>query len=188
VNQKAVTKAQLKPYLKLVKKRISKNPENIAWVTLDERWRALVGHAEGILAYFARGKAGSRFERLAAQEIVKVAQEVKPREVVEVTAAMVVMWTMEPRRFGSDRAFWMQLARRVRGLTDLHIGERWDNVRQRVRRCYREMNPRTAVIMGQWLATTLGVGGQHIARIEQAERDRKAKDSRELHEALSKLA
>jgi hypothetical protein len=49
------------------------------------------------------------------------------------------------------------------------------------------MNPRAAVVMGQWLATTLGVGGQHIARVEQAELDKKAKDSRELHEALSKL-
>src|SRR5262249_20337109 len=64
VDQKALTKAQLKPYLKLVKKRIAKNPENIAWVALDESWRALVDHAEGILAYFTKGKAGSRFERV----------------------------------------------------------------------------------------------------------------------------
>jgi hypothetical protein len=128
-----------------------------------------------------------RWERLAAQEVVKLAQEVKPREVVEVVSAMVVLWTMEPRRFGSDRAFWVQLARRVRSLADLHIGERWDNKRQRVRRCYREMTPRAAVIMGQWLAATLGVGGQHIARVEEAERDKKARESRELHEALSKL-
>src|SRR5215468_8359569 len=63
IDQKAVTKAQLKPYLKLVKARVSKNPENIAWVTLDERWRALVEHVEGILADYARGRANSRFER-----------------------------------------------------------------------------------------------------------------------------
>src|SRR5262245_26943577 len=187
VDQKAVTKAQVKPYLKLVKKRISKNPENVAWVTLDERWRALVDHAQGILAYFAKGKAGSRFERVAAQEVVKLAREVKPREVVEVVAAMVMMQIMEPRQFRSDDAFWIQLARGVRSLTDMHIGERWDNNRGRVRRCYRELTPKAAVIMGHWLATTLGVGGQHLARIEEAERDKKAKESRELHEALSKL-
>ena len=78
VDQKAVTKAQLKPYLKLVKDRITRNSESIAWVTLDERWRSLVGHAEGILAYFAKGKAGSRFKRAAAQEVVKLAADVKP--------------------------------------------------------------------------------------------------------------
>lgn len=187
VDQKAITKAQLKPYLRLVQERISKNPESIAWVTLDERWRALVDHAQGILAKFASGKAGVRFERIAAQEVVKLAGEVKPREVVEVTCGMVMMLAMEPRWFRSDDAFWIQLARCVRSLTDLHIGERWDHARQRVRRHYRELNPRAAVILGRWLTTTLGVGGQHLARIEEAERDKKAKESRDLHEALSKL-
>jgi hypothetical protein len=170
----------LKPYLRLVKNRISKNAENIAWVTLDERFRALVDHAEGILAYFASGKAGSRFERIAAQEVVKLAKEVKPREVVEVTAAMVMMWTMEPRWFRSDNAFRIQLARRVRSLTDLHVGERYDHVRGKIRRHYRELTSKAALILGHWLATTLGVGGQHLARIEEAERDKKARESREI--------
>src|SRR5262245_61956355 len=107
VNQKAVTKAQLKPYLKMVQERIAKNPENIAWVTLDERWRALVDHAQGILARHANGQAGSRYERAAAHEVFKLAYDVQPRAVVEVTAAMVMMWELEPRAFQSDRAFWM---------------------------------------------------------------------------------
>jgi hypothetical protein len=187
VDQKALTKAQLKPYLTLVKKRIAKNPESIAWVNLDERWVALVDHAEGILAAFAKGKAGSRFERVAAQEVVKLAKEVKPREVVEVVCAMVMMWTMEPRRFRSDNAFRTQLARRVRSLTDLHVGERYDHVRGKIRRHYRELTSKAALILGHWLATTLGVGGQHMARLEEAEREQKARESRELHEALSKL-
>ena len=188
VDQRAVTKAQLKPYLKLVKARMSKNPESIAWVTLDERWRALVDHAEGVLAEFAKGRPGFSYERLAAQEVVKLAGDVKPRAVVEVTAAMVMMRELEPRYFRSDQAFWIQLARRVRGTTDLHIAERWDNARQRVRRHYRELNPRAALTLGRWLAKTLGIGGHHLARMELAERERKANEARELHDALSKLA
>jgi len=90
-----------------------------------------------------------------------LAQEVKPREVVEVTCAVVMLWELEPQRFRSDRAFWLQLARRVRGVTDVNYGERWDNVRQRVRRTYRELTPRASLILGRWLAETLGVGGQH---------------------------
>src|SRR5262245_65807330 len=77
VDQTGVTKTQLKPYLTLVKKRMAKNPDSIAWVTLDERFRALVDHAEGILATFAKEKAGSRFERVAAPEVVKLAEAVK---------------------------------------------------------------------------------------------------------------
>ena len=186
-DQKAVANAQLQPYLKLVKARMSENPEHIAWVLLDERWRALVDHAQGIVADYARGRAGSRFERAAAQEVSKLAGDVEPRAVVEVTAAMVVMQELDPRQFRSDRAFWVQLARRVRALTDLHIGERWDNVRGRVRRCYRELTPRAALILGRWLAETLGVGGQHIARLHLAERQRQADERQQLHDALSTL-
>ncbi|HEY7552925.1 MAG TPA: hypothetical protein VH913_25810 [Hyphomicrobiaceae bacterium] len=186
-DQKAITAAQLKPYLKLVKARVAKNPENIAWVTLDERWRALVDHAEGVLADYARGRANSRFERAAACEVVKLAADVKPRAIVEVTAAMVMMQELDPRALRSDRAFWVQLARRVRALTDLHIGERWDNIRGRVRRCYRELNPRAAVVLGRWLAETLGVGGLHIARLHLAERQKQAEERQQLHDALARL-
>jgi hypothetical protein len=188
VDQKAVTKAHLKPYLKLVRDRISKNSENSAWVTLDARWRALVDHAQGLLDQYSRGRAMSRFEIAAAREVVKLANEVKPREVVEVTCAVVVMWELEPRQFRSDQAFWVQLARRVRAITDVNFGERWDNVRGRVRRCYRELTPKANVILGRWLAETLGVGGQHIARLQQTEWEKKAQDTLALREALSKLA
>jgi hypothetical protein len=186
-NQKAVTKAQLAPYLKIVKARIAKNPEHIAWVALDDRWRALVDHAEAVVAKAMSGAAGVGWHRLAAQEVAKLAKAVKPREVVEVVAAMVAMWELEPRAFRSDDAFWLQLSRRVRSLTDLHIGERWDFKRNRVRRCYREMNPKAAVQVGRWLAEALGAGGQHIAKVERAARENKAKETRELYEALRTL-
>src|SRR5262249_52214427 len=125
VDQRAITKAHLKTYLRLAKVHIAKNPNSEAWTTLDARWRALVDHAQAIRAAAAAGRAGSRFERSAAYEVVKLAEEVKPREVVEVTCAMVMMWDLEPCQFRSDRAFWLQLARRVRGLTDVNYGERW---------------------------------------------------------------
>ena len=63
MDQKAVTTAHLWPYLKRVQKRISKNPESVAWVTLDERWMALTDHARGILARFASGRAGKCWRR-----------------------------------------------------------------------------------------------------------------------------
>ena len=109
----------------MVKARMAKNPENVAWVTL-------------------------------------------------------MMLTIEPRTFDLTRRSGYCSARRV-----LHVGERWDHARQRVKRHYRELSPKAALFLGHWLAKTLGVGG--LARIEQAERDRKASESRELHDALSKL-
>ncbi|HXE70376.1 MAG TPA: hypothetical protein VN523_13530 [Hyphomicrobiaceae bacterium] len=187
VDQKAITQAQLKPYLKLVKVRIAKNPDNQAWQTLDNRWRLLVQQAQDIIAHSESGKAANTYELMAAREVVKLAPEVRPRDVVEVVGAMIMMRIMEPRCCKSDEALWMQLARRVRGLTDLHVGERWDHTRQRVRRRYRELSPKAALCLGHWLAAALGVAGQGLAKAEQAERDRRTTESRALNEALSKL-
>jgi hypothetical protein len=190
VDQKANTKAQLKPCLKMVRSRIAKNPNSQAWVTLDRRWVALVDYAKGVVTYFESGTAGNRYELVAAREVVKLSGEVEPRQVAEVVAAMVIMEIMDPRWFKTDQAFWIQLGRRVRSLTDLHVGEDWDHKRQRKRLRYREFSPKAAIFLGHWLATALGAGGQGIAKVEQAERDRKArkaKERQELHAGLSKL-
>jgi hypothetical protein len=187
VDQRAITNAQLKPYLALVRVRIAKNPDNQAWPSLDNRWRGLVQQAQDIIAHVESGEAGNKYELMAAREVVKLAPEVRPRDVVEVVGAMIMMSIMSPRCFKSAEALWTQLARRVRGLTDLHVGERWDHTRQRVRRRYRELSPKAALRLGHWLATALGVVGQGLAKAEQAERDTHAKESRELNEALSKL-
>ena len=80
------TSVRLAPYLRTVKARIARNPDNVAWVTLDERWRALVDHANAVVSKFRSGKAGVRWELLAAREVVKLAGDVQPRDVVEVLA------------------------------------------------------------------------------------------------------
>ncbi|WP_072368988.1 hypothetical protein [Hyphomicrobium sp. NDB2Meth4] len=187
-DQKAVTKTHVKPYLALVKARIAKNPHSPAWTTLEARWRALVDHAEHIIAEYERGRPGSRTERLAAQEIIKLGRSVEARAVVEMTMAMVVLRELHPHCFRSDRAFWVQLGRRVRGLTDLNYGERYVHATGKVRRCYRELSPRAGIVFGRWLAETLGVGGMHLARLEQADHEKQLAERRDLHDALSKLS
>jgi hypothetical protein len=187
VDQRAITKAQLKPYRELVELRIAKNPDNQAWQTLDNRWRLLVQQCQDIIAEFESGKPGNKYELMAAREIVRLAPEVRPREVVEVVGAMIMMRILDPDCFKSEAALWLQLARRIRGLSDLNAGERWDATRQRLRRRYRELSPRVAKTLGHWLATALGVAGQGLAKAEQAERDRRAEESRVLKQALSKL-
>lgn len=187
-DQKAVTKSHVKPYLELVKARVAKNPHSPAWTTLQARWRALVDHAEHISAQYERGRPGSRIERLAAQEIIKLAKDVEARAVVEMTMAMVMMRELNPRCFRSDRAFWVQLGRRVRGLADLNYGERYVHATGKVRRCYRELSPRAGTVLGRWLAETLGVGGLHLARLEQADHEKQLAERRDLHETLSNLS
>jgi len=51
VDQKAITKPDLRPYLKLVRARIEKNRENPLWSHLESRWAALAEHARGRVAF-----------------------------------------------------------------------------------------------------------------------------------------
>ncbi|MDH4981872.1 hypothetical protein [Hyphomicrobium sp. D-2] len=186
--QKAITKAQVRPYQTLVRARIAKNPHNPAWTALETRWRALVDHAEHVIAEYERGRAGSQVERLVAREIVKLGNTTEPRIVVEVTMAMVMLREFRPCCFRSDHAFWVQLGRRVRGLSDLNFGERYVHATGKVKRCYRELSPRAAVVLGRWLAETLGIGGLYLARLDRAEHEKQNAEQRDLHKALAQLS
>ncbi|WP_164729813.1 hypothetical protein [Rhodomicrobium lacus] len=138
----------------------------------------------------ARYRAGtpiSKVERLAACELLKLAEDVPARTVVETTLAMVVLWELEPHAFVSDEAFWVQLARRVRALTDMNYGERYVHTTGRVKRTYRDLSLRASILMGRWLAETLGIGGLHIARLEKEEADRQSSERQKLHVALQEL-
>jgi hypothetical protein len=188
VDQEAVTKADLKPYLKLVRVRIEKNTDSPLWGRLEARWGALVEHARGVLAYYQRGHAGPRHERIAAQEIVKLSEAVAPREAVETALAMFMMQELERRRFRSDAAFRAQLARRVRGLTELNAGVYYDHLSGRPKRTYRELTPRAAALIAHWLAEAFGGAGIHLARREQTDQEKKISERLELHKALEELA
>ena len=53
--QKAISKADLKGYLKRVRQRIEKNPDSPAWGQLEARWLAVMEHAKGVVAEFRAG-------------------------------------------------------------------------------------------------------------------------------------
>jgi hypothetical protein len=129
----------------------------------------------------------ARHERIAAHELQKLTGAVAPREIIETTLALFVMQDLEPRRFRSDKAFRTQLVRRVRGLTDLNAGTWYDHQTGKTKRAYKELNPRAAAVMAQWLANAFGGVGLHLATLEQTEADKKQQEQRALHAALSGL-
>ena len=72
--QEAISKAELKIYLKRVRQRIAKNPDSPASGQLEARWLAVVEHANGILNGFREGRAGASYARRAATEVLKIAE------------------------------------------------------------------------------------------------------------------
>ena len=103
VAQKAISKAELKTYLKRVRQRIAKNPDSPAWGQLEARWLAVVEHAKSIVAGFRSGKPGIRYVRKAAEEVLKVAEAATPRDVIETVLAMRGRAVSLPGRRRSSR-------------------------------------------------------------------------------------
>jgi len=185
--QRGVTKAALKPYRAMVLERMAKNADSRAWDLMDRRWDALVRDARGRIAAYESGTASPRQNIAAAEEIVRLAAEVESREVVVTVAAMVMMQALAPHSFASDRAFDVQLVRRVRGLTASNAPAYRDPKTGRARRAYRELSPRAAAVMADWLRLTLGVLGHRLVRLEEEERRAGAEDKAELSDALMAL-
>jgi len=183
-----ITKAALQPYLRRVSNRIAANESNPAWGILDQRWQSLVSASRAAVEAWLAGRPGSRIERAVAYEITKLSDDDKGKEVLITTAAMIIMREEEPARFVSDEAFWVQLSRRVRALTYMNVGESYDHTTKRMKRHYRDLTPKAAVLFGRTLAATLGLAGLHIARIEKVIAERRDAERSALHNALSDLA
>lgn len=188
VGQMGITKEVLKPYTDLVRARIKKNAGNPTWTTCDDRWRAVVAHARGILGDADRGAAGSRNERVAAKAIVKLGADIEPRVVVETVLAMYMLMDLEPRRFRSDGAFRRQLVRRVMRLSEVNVAEWYDHQTGRMKRAYRDFTPGASDIIAGWLVETLGMVGLHLAKLHRADIEKSQQQRAEFHKALTDLA
>jgi hypothetical protein len=181
--QRGVTVAELAPYLRRIRGRIARNADSPVWAICDARWEMVVENAEATLRQFNGGASGFRCERLAAQQVVKVAAEVAPRDVVTTTAALYLLQADHPHRFLSDKAFWFQLGRRVRGLASGNVRS-WAQPDGSIRKAYVELSPRAAECFAHWTAKALGPIGLHLARLEQQERDAVDQQRQELADAL----
>lgn len=186
-DQRAISKAELKPYLRAVRARIERNRESPVWAGCEANWRATVENARGILAAFQRGQPGFRFERLAAVEVVKLAEHVEAREVMETVFALYLLLDSDPRRFTSDGAFRVQLVRRVRGLANVNAGEWRDGATGRVKRAYHETPPKAAQCLAGWIIRALAGVGLGLAKLERQQREEKQRRADEMGRAMMEL-
>ncbi|KAA0124287.1 hypothetical protein CIW48_08135 [Methylobacterium sp. P1-11] len=185
--QRAITKADLAPYLRLVGARVAKNATSPVWAHCTDRWQAVVEHANRVLIAFERGQPGYRHERIAAREVIKLADHVSSTEVIETTFALFLLEDHQPRRFRSDASFRMQLARRLRGLTHLNAGTWYNHRTGKVQRAYRELTPRAALTFASWVIDALGAVGAALVRMEREEQEAKRCQANSLAEALEAL-
>lgn len=186
--QETITETSLKPYRSAIRARIRRNPSNPLWSLLETSWREAVGEAE---AYFADARAAGkrvfRFQMSASQEVAKLAQYVEPREVVETALAMFLLQDQEPRRFKSDKAFRVQLSRRIRALTDVNVGTYINPKTGKPTRVYRELTPRVAEEVGRMAAAVFGGAGVMLAELERKQAQDTRQRRAEMADAIAGL-
>jgi hypothetical protein len=165
--QSGVKKSELAPYCDKIRNRRARNPDSPLWPHLEAVWKALVGDARAI----AGRSLGNRYDRLAAHEILNIDADCSAENIGTTALAMFMLWHERPTRFQSDRAFRLQLVRRVRALSRRHIGLRYDPATGRERRLYRELSPKAGAIVAQRLTAAYGAAGLQLGALEDRDRD-----------------
>ncbi|MGR9169782.1 hypothetical protein [Rhizobium sp. KDH_Rht_773_N] len=183
VNQTGIGKGELNPYLARVRERIDKNPTSPLWPALENAWATIVSDANAV----AEKRVGNRYERSAAREILNINADAPAREIVVTALAMFIMWRERPGRFADDRAFRMQLARRVRALSTRHRGSRYVHATGQQQAIYREMTPKAGAILGHKLALAFGSPGIQLAELEERERRAAEEEKQTIINAIKEL-
>jgi hypothetical protein len=160
----AFTKTELANYRRMVKAKRKATKAAPFWTECETRWDELVRWAQSTVSAWRAGRATHRPTKIAAQEIIKVADASPAKEVIEVIGGMLLGLELDAHRFVSDRHFTFQLARRIRSLGDTLTATRWDNKHGKVRRLYHELTPRAVEVLAERLVEALGGAGVNIAR------------------------
>lgn len=181
--QTAISKAELGPYVARVNRRINRNPYSPLWSILDDAWGQAVADAR----VTATSTIGNRYQRLAAHEVLNLAADASPREIGTTALAMFMLWHDRPTRFESDRAFRHQLVRRVRSLSQRHVGIIFNHQTGTSRRSYREISPKAAVVLAATLTRCFGVAGPQLAELEERERAAAHQTAQSIAEAIKEL-
>lgn len=185
--QQGVTKKALQPYLNRLQTVRDRNPDSPLWLLLEERWEGFVGGCAAREQGYLAGQVVQRNQIQAAREIVRLGQEVSSARVIDTVAAMMLMSRWEPGRFRADVALFHQVARRVRGLSHTSAATRYDHRLGKVRKVYREIPPKTALILGRWLVEAFGALGVWVHGIEQEAERAAQKRVTAINQAMREL-
>jgi len=185
--QKGITVHELEPFKDRVKARRAKNPSNATWRLLDGRWEALKDHAKVTLNGYSSGRAAVSHERQTAEILKTLGESVEAPRVVDTVLAMFAFSDQRPGRFKSDKAFDVQLARRVRGLGNTSTGEAISTESGKAKRTYTEVPPRVLACLAATLKVAFGTAGLRFAELERRDAIGLQTERQELQNALREL-
>jgi hypothetical protein len=161
--QSPVSAAELRPYAKHIKQWIAKRRNSDAiWTNLRTAYGALVKDAEGELRAADERHVRVRPRYLAWRDIINVAGTADEDTAILTLIGFGYLTFDKPKRFRSDKAAFVQCARRFRALSDVHVAEFYSEKDRRSHRVYRDPSPAQALFLGQLLMSKMGVVGGAI--------------------------
>ena len=185
--QTGVTVHELASHRKRVEAHRAKNPGNPTWALLEARWDALTAHAEATLRAYESGAAAVSYERQTTQQLLAIRDAAPAKDVIDTALAMYSIQVERPARFKSDRAFLVQMSRRVRGLAEVNAGSRWSPSERRMKKTYTEVPPKVLACLGASLQTAFGIAGLRLAELDKKDVAGKQAEKLALHDALKEL-
>lgn len=183
--QRGITKTQLEPYLRKVRERRLKNPENPVWPILVTRWQRLCDDSRGVVNAYEGGQAMVTQKKLAADEVLRLTATADLQDIIDTALAMLMMWEMTPRLFLSDMAFKTQLVRRVLRVSAANAQTYTGS--DRPKRAYRDLPPKTVEVLSLGLIQAFGATGVKLGQLEKQEVDQREGEKQELSRGLEGL-
>ncbi len=171
--QRPVTAAEAIRTAKHIEKWIKgrKDPETI-WKSMATAWTLRLEDAKTELRHHERGGAMIQTRRRAYEDIVSVGRDIDVKKIALRCCAVAYIAGHDQKRYVTDKAFFHQMARRFRTLTDANIATHWNPVTMKTKRVYRDTDPKRLEFLGELLAQTFGPIGLGIQCREAMDYDK----------------
>lgn len=185
--QQTIRAVDLKVYRHTVSGILDRDKNGKIMAVMTSNWEKIIAYARDEVEQYRKGKPFQRHVRKSCEELVKLADSVTVRDLLEVGLAMFLMREWDGRKFASDRGFIFQLARRVRALTDLNVGTHYNHATGKVHRTYRDLPPKVTTLLAQALVGYFSRAAGHVISIAKKDWEEQQRKSCELDEAFAEL-
>lgn len=182
--QRGITKADLKPYVKEVRRFLASNHPDKAKAVLEGIWKRTVKASQWFVDMANKGRPFTGYEMEAHQAILSLSRE-QHAETIGVTLIAMGLWLEDDPRFWKyDEGFRYQTVRMLLRLNPCEAS--WQHLPngKTIRSSYRQIPPKTIEHLWHIIHST----GLVAHGMEMARRKEKAKEQRLERERKERAA
>lgn len=186
--QEPVGRYELRPWCRAVRPVIDRNRDREAIKITEERWQQLLAHCVPLTDGGDTGGHVHWPTTNAARGLRQATVDATFDAILETVSALVLLRETNPRRFRSDEAFNVQLARAVRRLGTTAVAWGWDQKAGKQRGVYRTFPRRASLALAEMVMEAIGPTVGRIVATVKAEQERKARHEGHYRSALAEIA